>query len=599
MARDNGIENDYEVPLLELGPFGGLDATTEPYWVAKGNFVSGQNFIPNKGYGGFVTVEGRLPFLASSLPGQCTGMFRCDRDGLPTIWFFACTVAGEGKIYYAYAGGTPTALSLPETLTPGLQTSFVSSLQWVFLTNGTDTPLKIHTSDLVVTYWGIVAPTVAPTLTASGSSSMVGAYTYSITFGNATQESSQGAISATLTVTNQGIQLTGIPVSTDPQVTQRNIYRIGGSLGQWLLVGTLHDNTTTTYHDTLADNMVTGQQLVIYRDPPPAFVAICAHMERIWGFGTPTDASVVWWSNLNEPWAFNSDTSTLPVGENSFNDRAVGLASIGGQLVLHKAKTTYGVFGNADSNFIVNKLFDIGCKSIRSIYSAYGIDWWLSNQGVYVYTGSTPQNVSDGTFQQSNIKGILDGLTEQDLEQATSFVYQRMFHISFPTINQTYMYDLRSQQWFPLSFALDQVSCDLESVEYPVTGTNLQIEWQVDNWFATGGDLGSPLYSTLTSKIEDSGDVAMTKVYRHVIVEAPNSDATVFCQTVVNPGTLNYMDIQNIDLSAGGPRFQLSLPGTVTGTQVQLTLKVQSSNVVHVQKFGVHGWPLRKYSEND
>lgn len=599
MPKASDKENDYWVPLLELGPFGGLDTTTEPYWVATSNFVAGQNFVPNRGYGGFNTVQGRLPFLAAPLPGQCTGMFQCDRNGEPSLWFFAVTVAGVGQLYYAEAGGTAVQLATPVPLTPSLQTSFTSSLQWVFLTNGVDVPIKVHVSDLIVTYWGIVAPAAAPTGIAGGTSTMTGTYNYSITFGNPSQESSQGVISADIMVTDTGVALVSIPTSADPQVTQRNIYRIGGSLGEWRLVATLHDNTTTTYLDTTADADLNGQLLVIYRDPPAPFVSICSHMERIWGFGTPEDGSVVWFSNYNEPWGFNSDTGTRPVGENSFNDRAVGLASIGGSLVLLKAKTTYAVFGNSDSTFITNKLFDIGCKSLRSIFASFGVVWWLSNQGVYLYDGSSPQNLSDGGYQKSNIKASLASLTEDDLAIATSFIYQRMFHMSFPSINTTWLYDLRSAQWFQLSFALDQVACTQESVSYPVVGTNLESVGQIDNWFATGGDLGEPLYSTLTSKIEDSGDVTISKSYRYVIVEAPNSDAEVYVQTVVNPGTLNYMDTQSIDLSVNGPRFQLSLPMTMDGTQVQLQIKVRSSENVRIQKLAVYGAELARFREND
>jgi hypothetical protein len=599
MARDNSPTNDYITPLLEIGPFGGLDPTTEPFFVSPSNFISGENFVPNNGYGGFVTVEGRMPFLAAPLPGQCTGMFQCDRKGLPTVYFFAITLGGQGYIYYAIAGGTAVPLTLPETLTPDLQTSFASSLQWVFLTNGMDTPLKINVTTLTVTYWGIVAPTTAPTLAASGTSTMVGMYTYAVTFGTGSQESSQGAISATLTVTNQGIQLSAIPVSTDPQVTQRNIYRIGGSLGQWLLITTLNDNTTTTYLDTTGDAQVTGQQLVIYRDPPMPFTSICNHMERIWGFGTPNDASIVYWSNLNEPWGFNVDTGNLPIGENSFNDAAVACVSIGGQLVLHKSKTTYAVFGNTDSNFLANKLFDIGCRSLRSACTAYGLDWWVSRQGIYFYDGSSPTNISDGGYQQSNIKAILDGLTDADLAQATSFVYERMFHVSFPTLNKTYLYDLRSKNWYQMGWALDQVSFNLESTLYPVLGTNLETLYQIDTWFAAPGDFGQPIISQLTSMISDSGQVAASKIYRYVEIEAVPTEATVFFSTTANPGAGNYNDVQGIDLSTAGPRYQLSLPMSIAGTSVQLNIRVQSAKTVHVQKFGVYGWIERMFAEND
>lgn len=51
--------NQQWVEMISLGPFGGIDTTTAPYYVAPGNFVAGQNFVPNSNYGGYITVRGR------------------------------------------------------------------------------------------------------------------------------------------------------------------------------------------------------------------------------------------------------------------------------------------------------------------------------------------------------------------------------------------------------------------------------------------------------------------------------------------------------------------------------------------------------------
>lgn len=95
------------------------------------------------------------------------------------------------------------------------------------------------------------APTAA---IASGTGLGIGAYQYVVTWRNAAGgESAIGAAaSVTTTSGNQKVNLTAIP--TGPQGTmRRNIYRtaVGGS--SFLLLTTLHDNTTTTYTDTVAD----------------------------------------------------------------------------------------------------------------------------------------------------------------------------------------------------------------------------------------------------------------------------------------------------------------------------------------------------------
>lgn len=590
--------NEYIQELLSVGPFGGLDTTTEPYFLAETNFVDGSNFIPNVGYAGFVTVEGRQAFLNSPLPGMCTGMSRVGIPSSPNLYIFAVTVAGVGYIYTASQGGTPTLVPTPVPLTPNLQTSFADSQHWIFITNGVDTPLKYDVLTSTITNWGIDPPATAPLLIIAGVCLMYGKYYYCITYGTANQESSQGVVSQPITVTNQGIALTSIPVSSDSQVTERNIYRLGGALGQWRLIHTIPDNVTTTYADTLADANVTGQLLTVNRDAPLPFISIVAHKERIWGFGTPSDPSIVYYSNLNEPWGFNNLKGNYPVGENSFNDVAVGMASIGTQLILMKSRSTYNVTGSTNADFQVNKLFDIGCRSQRSICQAYGVCWWVSKQGIYQFDGNSPTNLSDGNYQVSNIKSVISSLNDSDFANCTSFVYERMVHFSFPTLNKTYLFDLRSQGWYPMGWALDQVAFDLES-NYPVIGTNLNSSGQIDHWFASPGDFGGTIDSYIVSRITDSGSLQTTKACRYIELQAPVQVGTVIITTVIDPGTLQFSDTSTFDLADGNIRQQGSLPPTLIGAEVQLKILVRSASVIHIQKVSVHGYAKAMYRNTD
>jgi hypothetical protein len=599
MPRISAPINDYITPLLVCGPFGGVDTTTEKYYIPQTNFSDMLNVIPNASYGGYVTAEGRQVFLGSPLPGPCRGFYRFSRPTADEGYIFACDVAGAGALYYATPGGTPVLLSLPAgaTLTAGRQYSMATDLQWLFLTNGLDTPLKVDLN-LTVTYWGIVEPVTGPVAIVAGTAStMVGTYEYTTTFGNASQESSQAdANSNAVTVNNMGISLTNIPVSTDPQVTQVNIYRIGGSLGQWRLVATLA-NGTTTYTDTMADSAL-GHILTVFRDPPPAFTAIANHQERIFGFGTPADPSIVYYSNYEEPWGFNSDTGTMTAGENSLNDSAVGLASTGAVLSLMKTDSQYAVFGDTDSNFSVSRISDIGCTGLRSIWQGNGNCGWLSNQGCYIWNGSgPPTNFSDGNFQQSNIHSFLATLGVADTLACTGFFFDRMIHYSFPTLNKTYLFDTRTNGWFILGWACDQVYYRPEDPQYRVLGTNLQHTGQIDHWFAAPGDFGQAIQAYVVSGITDSGDDSSTKDYRYVIVTAPVQEATLSVLTISNPGTDAFYDNQAVDMSIGGPKFQFSLPTELKGVQIQVKILVISAQQIHIQKVAVHGWITDKYVE--
>lgn len=85
-----------------------------------------------------------------------------------------------------------------------------------------------------------------------------GAHRYQITFVSDEGETAPGTWSNTTTVvdktTNGKIALTGIPVSSAPNVTARKIYRTRvASTGYVFLVDTIGDNTTTIYTDNKAD----------------------------------------------------------------------------------------------------------------------------------------------------------------------------------------------------------------------------------------------------------------------------------------------------------------------------------------------------------
>jgi hypothetical protein len=601
MARDGGLDNDYRENLLTIGPFGGLDPTTAPYYVAANNFVDGQNFIPNQLYGGFVTALGRINAFTGDLPGVPNGSFKMAHASGPDVYLWAVDNGGVGSIYYAEYGGTPAPLSLPVPLTPGQTTYFASVGKWVFVSNGVDIPIKIDSS-LNVTYWGIVAPTTAPTAAAAGAGGLLGNYNYFVTFGNAVQESSQSPASNTVTATNQDVQLTNIPTSPDPQVTLRYIYRVGGALGTIQRVGTINDNTTTTFLDTLPDNQVTGP-FIARRDPPPPFTIICSHQERVFGFGIPTDNCQVQWSNLNEPWGFNQASNVLEVGSNTAGDFAVGLISTGSVLLLLKSRNPYIIYGNTDADFAsgLQKIGDnIGCLAGKSCIAIDGVGYWLGNQGVWSWNGGVTQ-LSDGKLAQSNIKSILDNMPLADKQAAQAFGYQHMFMLSFPlTVDKTYFYDAtRSQQWYPISWSTPSVYFNPED-QVQVVGANRTVVGEIDAWFQTPTDLGNPITSYLVSGVTDSGMLEATKEYRYMMVEAPaQPGATCTLILTVNPGLQQYVFPWTFDLGVPGEddtgtRHMISLPMSQVGFECQLKIVVISTQQTIVERAAVRGIVRRK-----
>ena len=91
----------------------------------------------------------------------------------------------------------------------------------------------------------------------AGSELSVGTYYYRISYYNAIGETSMSEYnSVTTTSGNQRVRLDNIPISSDPTVIGRKIYRgnAGWSSSYGYLIATIADNTTTSYLDTTPDN---------------------------------------------------------------------------------------------------------------------------------------------------------------------------------------------------------------------------------------------------------------------------------------------------------------------------------------------------------
>jgi len=111
-------------------------------------------------------------------------------------------------------------------------------------------------------------PSIAGYTLSAGTSLGVGRYYYFVTYVTAIGETNAGSNLIVGTTTgNTTVNLTGIPVSSDPRVTARKIYRtkVGGTSDNQFFLATINNNTTTTYTDSIADASLTGLGLQAYK----------------------------------------------------------------------------------------------------------------------------------------------------------------------------------------------------------------------------------------------------------------------------------------------------------------------------------------------
>ena len=130
---------------------------------------------------------------------------------------------------------------------------------------------------------------------------LTGGYMYVVTFyrsGNYPVESNPGPESTVVYPVGEKLDLSAIPVSPDPKVDTRRIYRTtaGGSIFYWL--DDIDDNTTTTYEDDINDDTLLGGDEVSYdRYPPPVGKYMEVWDNRLWIAGVAEQPNFLYRTN--------------------------------------------------------------------------------------------------------------------------------------------------------------------------------------------------------------------------------------------------------------------------------------------------------------
>jgi len=617
--------------LLQIGPVVGVDNTTDPFLLDEqsrpinASVVDMSNFVPNRTYGSLTTGQGRTAALASAIP-NCSQVLAITRfftgTGTPKLLFAIKTTGNQLAVYKAVPAGAPALLfSIGTGGLPPTRARFEIYQNNCYLSYGPTNggfsgtgPLRIDTS-LVQNNWQIGAPLnvlVFPVQTGGGN--LTGDYYWRYTFSSAEQESSPTDFLGAVTFAGQFAALTLPTASADPQVLHINIYRMGGSSSSWLQVAQVA-NGTATFNDNVADNKIgngtplgnTGQTLVVHRDVPPSFRDMEIFQERLWGWtdsvdnggippGTPSSQSSLWQSNQFESWGFDNVDNIEPISDNpgSANtnppgDVGIALAKVGGMMVAFKLKSTWAVIGSSPEDTTYQRLFDIGCISTTAVTKGGGgLVFWLSKQGGFSFDGTDAPSETT-----KDIKTFIDSLAVADFQAAVGFFRDQIWYLSFPNQGVTWGYLLKTQKWHKLPYALDAVYFDAETFEVfgsvPGTGT-------INSWFQAETDLGNPIVSTLTSKIEDSGNPEFAKDYNFLLIEAPVQTGTLSVTIAPDPGRAGgpASTTLNVDLSLG-PRQLLSLPSTMVGTSVQLSLSMTSSAKTTISKVRLYGTIKREF----
>lgn len=224
-------------------------------------------------------------------------------------------------------------------------------------------------------------------------------FSYKITFVNKQGfESNVSSQSTDLTLLSgdDTILLTNIPISHDPQVIARKIYRTvaGGSI--WIFVDRIEDNVTTTYTDILADEALgsltapEAGDVSLDNSPPPLAGIVKFWQHTMFLAGDPSAPNNLYWSNPDD------GVEGFPqLNVATLDDKITAVYETYSALIVETELGKWQVLGD-NPDFQINKIINnIGCVGRRAAGETRVTGWSIDRDGMRVYDANNPVKLSE------------------------------------------------------------------------------------------------------------------------------------------------------------------------------------------------------------
>lgn len=259
-----------------------------------------------------VEVRGGSTKLNTAAAGSfpCDGLYtRRGDDGSETM------VAFFGGLMRTWTGTTFTTISSAQSVfTQGIRVAAAQYQNFMFFGNGGAIPHKYDGT--YFTRHGVypLSNTASFVTVGTAGSLTSQSWSYKFTAVNSFVVESDVSSAMSVAVSALGrVHISSIPVSPQSHgVSARRIYRTQSGTTYFLLA-TINDNTTTTYEDD--GSVVLGAAAPTDNGVPPNFSVCVYHQDRLF-VNDPANPNYVWYSDLGEPFTFQSD-SFFKVGDAS------------------------------------------------------------------------------------------------------------------------------------------------------------------------------------------------------------------------------------------------------------------------------------------
>jgi hypothetical protein len=242
----------------------------------------------------------------------------------------------------------------------------------------------------------------APTAIDSGIVGNVdGTVSYRVTFlTEKGVESNAGSASSSLTVSDKKVRLISIPVSDDPQVIARRIYRDIGGDAIFRFVAQIDNNDDTEYTDDVASASLGGATAPIAGDdeldasPPARFRHVAAHNGRVFGIDAD-DPRTLWVSDVNAPEEYRL------IDQISVDEELVSLRSHTFGLMLIGRDKWFVLTGDGVATAFdaleLNK--ELGTNAFRTTDSGKSFVWAMREREIYLVADPRDPWYISSTFQ--------------------------------------------------------------------------------------------------------------------------------------------------------------------------------------------------------
>lgn len=342
-----------------------------------------------------------------------------------------------GTLKYSAGGGIISTAQSGYTANGNME--FAMYQNRVYFGNGIDNP---QSYDLTTSYGGVsygagphtkqmgcLVPSAPSAVLVSDSTTNqvpAGAHTYKVTYLYYDSEESNGSVASSLVTADASHTSVTVTIPVGGYgVTVRKIYRDNND-GNWLLVGTVSNNTATTYIDkaTIGTTFVPTDNGL-----PPNFSKVVEYLDRIWAAGVSSNGSTLYFS---QPGAADLFSSTGFILCNP-KDPIIGIVVYLNTLIVLNRQSMGQITGTDTLSFAyVDIPSSVGCVDNRSIqirtFTGIPTLVWLSDKGLYEFDGNSINYRSDDIEDQVNfniqqasqVKGKNVEDTQGDFQAGTS-----------------------------------------------------------------------------------------------------------------------------------------------------------------------------------